>query len=115
MTFHISMAGSFFCVSVGTMDRWPTDSLAQREAVKFGCGNFKGRVGCVEGVSEQECREIDKIMEGYQGARMSATRCPKCGTNDSVVRRELQTRRADEAMTQMYRCGRCSHQWRKGG
>jgi len=37
--------------------------------------------------------------------------CPKC-ENNSAVWWMLQTRSADEATTQFYRCTKCNHTWR---
>lgn len=37
--------------------------------------------------------------------------CEKCGHNEAVWWM-LQTRSADEATTQFYRCAKCSHTWR---
>jgi DNA-directed RNA polymerase subunit M len=37
--------------------------------------------------------------------------CPKCN-NNLAVWWMLQTRSADEATTQFYRCTKCSHTWR---
>ncbi len=37
--------------------------------------------------------------------------CPKCG-NNLAFWWMLQTRSADEATTQFYRCTQCSHTWR---
>lgn len=38
--------------------------------------------------------------------------CPKCG-NPKAYWWEQQTRAADEAATQFFRCTKCSHTWRK--
>jgi DNA-directed RNA polymerase subunit M len=41
----------------------------------------------------------------------TATECPKCG-NNTAFWWMLQTRSADEATTQFFRCTKCSHTWR---
>ncbi len=38
--------------------------------------------------------------------------CPKCG-NPKAYWWEQQTRAADEAATQFFRCTKCNHTWRK--
>ena len=38
----------------------------------------------------------------------------RCGDSTNVIRREQQTRRADEAITQFFTCKTCSHAWRVG-
>jgi len=41
----------------------------------------------------------------------TSTDCPKCG-NNLAFWWMLQTRSADEATTQFYRCTKCNHTWR---
>ncbi len=40
--------------------------------------------------------------------------CPKCGNNEAYYW-QLQTRSADEAMTEFYKCTKCGHTWRNYG
>ncbi|MDW0164736.1 MAG: transcription factor S [Nitrososphaeraceae archaeon] len=55
-----------------------------------------------------------KIIESEKGPSALPTTsidCPKCGNNIAFWWM-LQTRSADEATTQFYRCTQCSHTWR---
>lgn len=55
-----------------------------------------------------------KVMELDKGPSALPTttiECPKCGNNIAFWWM-LQTRSADEATTQFYRCTKCSHTWR---
>lgn len=55
-----------------------------------------------------------KVMDTDSGPTALPTtsiECPKCG-NNTAFWWMLQTRSADEATTQFYRCTVCSHTWR---
>ena len=49
--------------------------------------------------------------EGGQDLPTISAHCEKCG-NGEAVWWMLQTRSADEATTQFYRCTKCGHTWR---
>lgn len=55
-----------------------------------------------------------KILDGEKGPDTLPTisiDCPRCGNNIAFWWM-LQTRSADEATTQFYRCTKCDHTWR---
>jgi DNA-directed RNA polymerase subunit M len=55
-----------------------------------------------------------KVMDSDKGPDTlptTAIDCPKCGNNNAFWWM-LQTRSADEATTQFYRCTKCGHTWR---
>ncbi|HEY7572171.1 MAG TPA: transcription factor S [Nitrososphaeraceae archaeon] len=63
--------------------------------------------------SEQESGSL-KVIETDQGPSVlptTAIDCTKCG-NNTAYWWMLQTRSADEATTQFYRCTKCNHTWR---
>jgi DNA-directed RNA polymerase subunit M len=52
---------------------------------------------------------IDKTIETLP---KTESKCPKCNHNKAYYWL-AQTRSADEAETQFFRCVKCSHQWRQ--
>jgi DNA-directed RNA polymerase subunit M len=70
-------------------------------------------------------RKISSLQESISGSSLkvmdtdkspdalptTTVECPKCG-NNTAFWWMLQTRSADEATTQFYRCTKCSHTWR---
>ena len=59
-------------------------------------------------------RNALRVMDGENNTEILPTiniDCPKC-ENNLAVWWMLQTRSADEATTQFYRCSKCHHTWR---
>ena len=83
------------------------------------CG-FKAKKGEEEGVKKEAAARIAtgsdaslKVMEGESVDALPTTsmECPEC-KNGTAFWWMLQTRSADEATTQFFRCTKCGHTWR---
>jgi DNA-directed RNA polymerase subunit M len=81
------------------------------------CG-FKAKRGQEEKSKKQEVKKTGsdaslKVMEGesVDALPTTAIECPQC-KNGTAFWWMLQTRSADEATTQFFRCTKCSHTWR---
>ena len=75
------------------------------------------KCGHAEGAPAEKPREAPaesalNVMDGEDEPLPTiSAHCEKCG-NGEAVWWMLQTRSADEATTQFYRCTECSHTWR---
>jgi DNA-directed RNA polymerase subunit M len=68
----------------------------------------------ISSVQESIFRSSLKVMDMDKSPNALPTttvECPKCG-NNTAFWWMLQTRSADEATTQFYRCTKCAHTWR---
>jgi DNA-directed RNA polymerase subunit M len=82
------------------------------------CG-FKAKKGASEGKSVTEVKHASggsaslKVMDDDNKPDLPtiSIRCPQCD-NNTAVWWMLQTRSADEATTQFFRCTKCNHTWR---
>jgi DNA-directed RNA polymerase subunit M len=82
------------------------------------CG-YKAKKGASEGKSVTEVKQVSggnaslKVMEDDDKPDLPTINipCPQCN-NNTAVWWMLQTRSADEATTQFFRCTKCNHTWR---
>ncbi len=54
--------------------------------------------------------EEESMFKGVP--KMKGVKCPKCG-HDEAYYVVIQTRRADEPPTRIYKCTKCGHVWRE--
>lgn len=54
--------------------------------------------------------DVEEIFKGVP--KMKGVKCPKCG-HDEAYYKIIQTRRADEPPTRIYKCTKCGHVWRE--
>ena len=75
------------------------------------CGHSEGAPDkpCEQGPKDTALNVLEE--EGAQDLPTVSAHCEKCG-NGEAVWWMLQTRSADEATTQFYRCTKCGHTWR---
>ncbi|MFQ5920485.1 MAG: transcription factor S [Nitrososphaerales archaeon] len=60
---------------------------------------------------KESIKVLGDDVEHMEALPTTKVECPKCG-HDTAVWWMLQTRSADEATTQFYRCVKCNHTWR---
>ena len=48
--------------------------------------------------------------QSWENATVASTTCGKCGHNEAYFQ-QIQTRSADEASTEFYKCKACGHSW----
>lgn len=94
--------GVLICPKCGySTDREATEELSVKSSMPP--TTIDGGAGSVLKVVE-----ADKMPDALP---TTSADCPKCG-NNLAFWWMLQTRSADEATTQFYRCTQCSHTWR---
>ncbi|MBI2040864.1 MAG: transcription factor S [DPANN group archaeon] len=105
-----------FCPKCGSMMKTHGDSFVcscgHREAA--GKVEFKEVKAGKPKTEDRELRTEDRKPKAETKDTMPVVDnvCPKCG-NTKAYWWEMQTRAADEAATQFFRCTKCSHTWRK--
>ena len=81
--------------------------------ISCGCG-YTLRQQKVIRISEktEKLKKVDIIDKTIETLPKTEVKCPKCSYNKAYYWL-AQTRAADEAETQFFRCVKCSHQWRQ--
>lgn len=93
--------GIVLCPKCGfTADKEQYQPLSKKKAITTSSENTSG--------SSLKVMDTDS---GPTALPTTSIECPKCG-NNTAFWWMLQTRSADEATTQFYRCTVCSHTWR---
>ncbi|MBI4095319.1 MAG: transcription factor S [DPANN group archaeon] len=106
-----------FCPKCGSMMKHHDNNFVcacgHKEAVagkvefrEVKAGQLKARV------QKQETKDERQNTESRDTMPVVDNVCPKCG-NPKAYWWEMQTRAADEAATQFFRCTKCNHTWRK--
>ncbi len=91
-------------------------SILVKKKKRYGCPKCsytkKGKVK-VEASEKMKGKEEIGIVKEKDTDVMPTTNavCPKCG-NDEAYFWSAQTRAADEAETQFFKCKKCEHTWR---
>jgi DNA-directed RNA polymerase subunit M len=80
---------------------------------KCHCGYSEGGDSKItEKVIKKEEREFGIADKNAETLPVVNAKCPDCG-NTEALNWEIQTRAADEAATQFFRCKKCGHTWRE--
>ncbi len=106
-----------FCPKCGTRLRLKQEEGKKQPKLtceRCGYSTSMGEGRKPEGAKSAKTKPSIKVLE--EGAELGAlpttkAECPKCG-HDTAYWWMLQTRSADEATTQFYRCAKCNHTWR---
>ena len=64
------------------------------------------------GEKTEKVKKVDIIDKTIETLPKTEAKCPECGNNKAYYWL-AQTRAADEAETQFFRCVKCSYQWRQ--
>jgi DNA-directed RNA polymerase subunit M len=91
--------GIALCPKCGTIDKEEEQSSAKKKLTSL-----------PESISGSSLKVMDPERTPST-LPTTTTECPKCG-NNTAFWWMLQTRSADEATTQFFRCTKCSHTWR---
>jgi len=99
-----------FCQKCGSILAPKKDD--PKKVVCTGCGYSPRNQKTLKiGEKTEAVRKLEIIDKTMETLPKTEAQCPKCGHNKAYYWL-AQTRAADEAETQFFRCAKCSNQWR---
>ena len=99
-----------FCQKCGSILAPKKDD--PKKIVCTGCGYSPRNQKTLKiGEKTEAVRKLEIIDKTMETLPKTEAQCPKCGHGKAYYWL-AQTRAADEAETQFFRCAKCSHQWR---
>ena len=99
-----------FCQKCGSILAPKKDD--PKKVVCTGCGYSPRNQKTLKiGEKTEAVRKLEIIDKTMETLPKTEAQCPKCGHNEAYYWL-AQTRAADEAETQFFRCAKCSNQWR---
>ncbi len=76
------------------------------------CGYSEEGSGRFTEELNKEKKELGIVEKDMETRPVVKAKCPDCGNNEAY-NWEIQTRSADEAATQFFKCLKCGHTWRE--
>ncbi len=90
-----------------------TPSANDPKKIQCSCGyRLKQQKIIRIGEKTEKVKKVDIIDKTIETLPKTEAKCPKCNHNKAYYWL-AQTRSADEAETQFFRCAKCSNQWRQ--
>ena len=99
-----------FCKKCGSIMMPKKEGTAT--VYKCHCGYSEEGTGKFTEAVKQEKKELGVVEKEVDMHPVVKAKCPDCG-NMEAYNWEIQTRAADEAATQFYKCKKCGHTWRE--
>ena len=98
-----------FCPKCGSL----LIPFSDKKILSCSCG-YKSRSKAEFALREKAASEDNSKVREAKADTLAKVKevCPKC-SNKEAFNWSMQTRAADEAETQFYRCTKCSHTWRE--
>lgn len=108
----------YWNIQHGIRDTLPegNGSGAYNEAAAIGLDGPTGSGDRLQSSANRQAESLNDVMGGAASwenvARTSGVVCSKCGHNEAFFH-QVQTRSADEPMTEFYKCVNCGHKWKE--